>query len=54
MIVGVRVAGRLRRWSPRVSSDLTEYDPGPDFIDWAQAALPTVLGVALLGFALVG
>lgn len=48
LLLGFKLTRRLRRWSRRISPDLTEYDPGPDFLDWLQATSLVVLGTSLL------
>ncbi len=48
MLVGVRLALRVRRWSPRITPDFSDYEPGPDVLDWARAIAPIVAGVTLL------
>lgn len=53
VVGGALLAVRLRRWQPRIRPELGEYDPGPDAIDWLEAAALLVAGVALLGLALV-
>lgn len=53
MVVGALVAVRLRRWSPHSNADLSDYDPGPDAVDWMQAWGLVGAGVALLLIALV-
>ena len=49
--IGLLVANRLRKWRPHSSAMLTEYDPGPDFFDWLQAAAFVTAGVALMALA---
>jgi len=55
--VAVQVGGllvrKLRRWTARSGPDLTTYDPGPDFLDWLQAAAFVMAGMAMLMIALV-
>ena len=51
--VGLLVANRLRKWRPHSSAMLTEYDPGPDFFDWLQAAAFVTAGIALVALATV-
>jgi hypothetical protein len=46
--LGLVLLRRLVRWSPRVSPDLTEYDPGPDFLDWLPALSLVVASSAML------
>lgn len=53
LVAGALLALRLRRWQPRIRPELGEYDPGPDAIDWLEAAALLVAGVLLLGMALV-
>ncbi len=48
VIFGLMLTQRLRRWTRRISPDLTEYDPGPDFLDWLQAASLVAVGTSLL------
>lgn len=52
LAVGVRLVYRVRRWSPRVSPDLSDYDPGPDALDWARAMVPILIGLALVVVAI--
>ena len=53
VLIGLSLTRRLWRWTPRISPDLTDYDPGPDFLDWLQAASLVVLGTSLLVVATV-
>ena len=48
VLVGVRLAVRVGRWSPRISPDLSDYDPGPDVFDWARAVAPILVGLTLV------
>ncbi len=48
VLLGLTLTRRLRRWTRRISPDLTEYDPGPDFLDWLQAVSLVVVGTSLL------
>ncbi len=54
LVAGAMLVVRLRRWQPRIRPELGEYDPGPDAIDWLEAAALLVAGVAMLSLALVG
>jgi hypothetical protein len=47
------MARRLARWEPTVRSDLTEYKPGPDMLDWALTVLLVVTGIAAVVVAVV-
>lgn len=53
LVGGALLVVRLRRWQPQIRPELGEYDPGPDAIDWLEAAALLVAGVLLLGVALV-
>ncbi len=52
LLIGARLALRVRHWSPRISPDLSDYDPGPDVFDWARAVAPIVVGLGLVVIAL--
>lgn len=52
VLTGLLHARRLRRWAPRSSPDLTEYDPGPDFLDWLQAVAFVAAGMVILVIAI--
>ncbi len=54
VVAGTLLVARLRRWQPLIRPELGEYDPGPDAIDWLEAAALLVAGVLLLGLAVVG
>ncbi len=53
VLIGLLVANRLRRWRPHSNADLTDYDPGPDAVDWMQAWGLVAAGSALVLIALV-
>jgi hypothetical protein len=50
---GLVMARRLARWEPTVWSNLTEYKPGPDMLDWTLTVLLVVTGIAAVVVAVV-
>lgn len=53
LVRGLVMIRRLARWEPTVRPDLTEYEPGPDILDWTLAVLLVAAGIAAIVVAAV-